>query len=64
MSAHDMTLLSVADVLESGRALLDAAQPEVLLVDLGLPSGSGIESIRYATLRLPACHVLVITVFW
>ena len=63
LSAPDMVLLGVADDLESGRALLDSAQPEVLLVDLGLPSGSGMELIRHAAEHLPACDVMVITVF-
>jgi len=63
MSAPDMALVGVADDLESGRALLDSMQPEILLVDLGLPSGSGMELIRHAADSLPACDVMVITVF-
>jgi len=63
MSAPGMTLVGVADDLESGRALLDSMQPEILLVDLGLPSGSGMELIRHAAAKLPACDVMVITVF-
>jgi len=63
LSAPDMALLGVADDLESGRALLDSKQPEVLLVDLGLPSGSGMELIQHAAEHLPACDVMVITVF-
>lgn len=63
LSAPDMLLLGVADDLESGRTLLDTEQPEVLLVDLGLPSGSGMELIRHAAEHLPACDVMVITVF-
>ena len=63
MSAPDMALVGVADDLESGRALLDSRQPEILLVDLGLPSGSGMELIRHAAENLPACDVMVITVF-
>lgn len=63
LSAPDMVLLGVADDLESGRALIDSAQPEVLLVDLGLPTGSGMELIRHAVEHLPACDVMVITVF-
>lgn len=63
LSAPDMLLLGVADDLQSGRTLLDAERPEVLLVDLGLPSGSGMDLIRYAAEHLPACDVMVITVF-
>src|SRR4051812_45902499 len=63
LSANDMTLVGVADVIDSGRSLLRAKRPEVLLVDLGLPSGTGLELIRYAAEHLPTCDVMVITVF-
>src|SRR5438477_11307357 len=63
MSAPDMSLIGVADDLETGRALIDSRQPEILLVDLGLPGGSGMELIRHAAQNLPACDVMVVTVF-
>ena len=63
LSAPDMRLLGVADDLPSGRRLLDAEDPDVLLVDLDLPSGSGMALIRHAAQRLPDCNVMVITVF-
>jgi DNA-binding NarL/FixJ family response regulator len=42
---------------------LAAAKPDVLLVDLGLPDISGLEVIRAAATRLPACDILVISMF-
>lgn len=37
--------------------------PHVLLVDLGLPDGSGLEVIKAVTARFPSCEPLVISVF-
>jgi DNA-binding NarL/FixJ family response regulator len=61
--AVDLKLVGEADDLPEGLRLLDAVQPEVLLVDIGLPSGSGLELIRHASKQSPHCNVMVITVF-
>lgn len=55
----------VASVGTAGEALsmLDSRQPDVLLVDLGLPDFSGIEVIRHANQTLPNCECMVVTVF-
>jgi DNA-binding NarL/FixJ family response regulator len=47
------------------RAWLDesAEDLDVLLTDLGLPDGSGLEVIRHAIGRNPACEALVISMF-
>lgn len=47
------------------RAWLDrnASQVDVLLTDLGLPDGSGLDLIRHATRLNPACEPLVISMF-
>ncbi|BEP63478.1 response regulator transcription factor [Variovorax sp. V213] len=37
--------------------------PDVLLVDLGMPDGSGLDVIREAVARFPGCEPLVISVF-
>jgi DNA-binding NarL/FixJ family response regulator len=62
-AAPDLKLVGEADDLPEGLRLLDAVQPEVLLVDIGLPSGSGLELIRHAAKQSPHCNVMVITVF-
>ncbi|WP_213952960.1 response regulator transcription factor [Variovorax sp. dw_954] len=41
----------------------DAVAPDVLLVDLGLPDGSGLDVISAAVARYPQCEPLVISVF-
>lgn len=41
----------------------DAPSPDVLLVDLGLPDGSGLDVIAAARACLPDCAVMVSTIF-
>lgn len=62
-SVADIKLLGMAHDLPQGRAMFDADPPDVLLVDLDLPGGSGIDLIRHASATRPACEVMVISVF-
>lgn len=52
-----------ATTLREGRALLQHFECGVLLCDLGLPDGEGIELVSLATETRPAIQVLVVTLF-
>ena len=55
---------SVGTVAEAVAWLDDAAHPvDVLLTDLGLPDGSGLDVIRHAVRMRPHCEPLVISMF-
>jgi DNA-binding NarL/FixJ family response regulator len=45
------------------RGALEATRPAVLLVDLGLPDGDGLDIIRETARRWPSVLIMVITVF-
>jgi len=63
LAVSDITLLGIAPDLPQGRRMFDQLHPDVLLVDLDLPGGSGIELIRHASQVRPDCEVMVISVF-
>ncbi|RBA24908.1 response regulator [Herminiimonas fonticola] len=54
-------LLDALDSVKSALNWLLHHPVDVLLVDLGLPDGSGIDIIRFCAQRYPACNIMVIT---
>lgn len=62
-AAPDLRLVGAAGDAASGLALLARHQPQVLLLDLGLPDMNGIEVIARTADVAPHCEVVVVTVF-
>lgn len=62
-SDPEFELIGVAPNCATARAMLAADKPDILLADLGLPDGSGIDIIRETATRYPDCDIMVVTVF-
>jgi len=59
----DIELAGMAHNVAQARLLLAGDPLDVLVVDLGLPDGSGIDVIRAAHAAWPACGIMVSTTF-
>lgn len=57
----DVTVLAEAGTVEDGLAAVEAHNPDVVIMDLHLPDGSGVTAIRHLTSAQPDVRVLVLS---
>ena len=60
--ADGLDIAGVAETVAAGRALLEPGL-DVLLIDLALPDGNGVDLIREARERLPNIKIIVVSIF-
>jgi DNA-binding NarL/FixJ family response regulator len=58
----DIAVAGEAGTAREGMTLAERLEPDVVVVDLGLPDGSGVDVARAVRERLPDTRVLVLTV--
>jgi len=58
-----LSLIAAADCCKSARDELNRQAPDILLTDLGLPDGEGVEIIKETHEKYPDTEIMVITVF-
>ncbi|MDZ4690785.1 response regulator transcription factor [Terricaulis sp.] len=59
---ESLEVAGMADTLAAGRILI-GTQPDVLLIDLALPDGNGVELIAEARAQIPSIKIIVVSIF-
>lgn len=58
---QDMEFLGAASSLSDGRILVENCTPDVLLLDVGLPDGNGLDMIPQVNTASPDTNIIVLT---
>lgn len=58
---QDMEFLGAASSLSDGQILVENCSPDVLLLDVGLPDGNGLDMIPQVNTASPDTHIIVLT---
>jgi DNA-binding NarL/FixJ family response regulator len=61
--AGDIQVVAEADDGEMARQLIQAHQPDLAVLDIQMPKGSGIEVTRWVRVNMPQVGVLILTAF-
>ena len=60
-STPDLVVVGSSDTCAGGLALLDETRPDVLVLDVALPDGDGLDLVPAVRRRLPQVSILVMT---